>query len=299
MHDGIRSQNPGVCPVCGMNLVRFQAGVRTVMHDSRFDLDFTSRAESGQTAAADRSVAALDVLQQRLTFTPKQDGNLLRDLPVVHEHPMHLTIVSSDLKFFDHVHPVPNRDGSLAIDYHFPGPGQYLLFSEYFPTGERDQVFRFSLAVGEPARAIDPPDLPISPATVKPIARHPDLTAELICQPRTLTAGTHSMLIFKLCDHGQPVTDLQPYMGAMGHCAIISQDTGFFLHCHPEQVYPIILASRGGPVIAFHTQFPKPGRYKVWGQFKRGGQVIVADFAIEVGSPILPAKLVNFILGDD
>ena len=84
----------------------------------------------------------------------------------------------------------------------------------------------------------------------------------------------------------------------MGHCAILSQDTQSFLHCHPEQVYPTTPASRGGPDIAFHTTFPRPGKYKIWGQFKRDGKVIVADFVVEVKSPILPAKVVNFILND-
>ena len=91
---------------------------------------------------------------------------------------------------------------------------------------------------------------------------------------------------------------LEPYMGAMGHCAIISQDTGTFLHCHPEQLYPPTPDTRGGPVMAFHAVFPKPGRYKVWGQFQRQGRVIIADFVVDVHKPLLPANVVNFILND-
>jgi hypothetical protein len=140
--------------------------------------------------------------------------------------------------------------------------------------------------------------LEISPAFVKPIEGHPDMTAELITQPRTLTAGTHAMLLFRLAERGQPVIDLKPYMGAMGHCAVLSQDTQSFLHCHPQQLYPTTADSRGGPDIAFHTKFPKPGRYKIWGQFQRGGKVIVTDFVVQVQESILPAKVVNFILND-
>jgi hypothetical protein len=104
--------------------------------------------------------------------------------------------------------------------------------------------------------------------------------------------------MFRLLDRGQPVTDLQPYMGAMGHCAIISQDTQMFLHCHPEQLYPCTPDSRGGPTIAFHALFPTAGRYKVWAQFKRGGKIVVADFVVDVGDSFLPANVVNFILND-
>jgi hypothetical protein len=87
-------------------------------------------------------------------------------------------------------------------------------------------------------------------------------------------------------------------MGALGHCAIISQDTHMFLHCHPEQLYPPTKDSHGGPAIAFHAMFPKAGKYKVWGQFQRGGKIIVADFVVDVHDPILPANVVNFILND-
>jgi uncharacterized membrane protein len=298
MHDGIRSEKPGECPVCGMQLVPLPSGVRMVLHDEPFGLDLKTQTQFDPAADASEAPTGQNPLQQRLIFTPRHQGQIMHGLPVVHEHPLHLTIVSGDLQFFDHVHPVPDADGSLTIDYHFPHAGQYLLFGEYFPPGERDQIFRFPLAVGEPARPIEPTALSISPATVRPIDADPDLTAELICQPRTPTAGTHSMLIFKLCDHGQPVTDLEPYMGAMGHCAILSGDTQHFLHCHPEQVYPTRPDSRGGPVIAFHTEFPVPGQYKVWGQFKRNGRVVVAAFTIQVHSTLLPPRIVNFILND-
>jgi uncharacterized membrane protein len=287
MHDGILSEKSGVCPICGMTLVPIQYGVRKVLHDAPFGLDLSA------------SSAADDPLARRLIFTPSQNGKLLKPLPIVHEHPMHLTIVSQDLSFFAHVHPVPQPDGSLAIDFQFPQAGNYLLFAEFMPVGERDQIFRFPLAVNVKELLTDAEQpLELTAGDAKPIPRYPDLTAQLICQPRAPTAGTHAMLMFRLMDRGQPVTDLETYMGAMGHCAIISQDTQTFLHCHPEQLYPCGPDSRGGPTIAFHALFPKPGRYKIWGQFKRGGKIIVADFVVDVADSFLPPNVVNFILND-
>lgn len=298
MHEGIQSEKNGVCPVCGMTLVPIQYGVRQVLHDEPFGLDLATQKLFGPTAATETPSPTPDPLEQRLIFTPRRNGALIPRLPVVHEHPLHVTVVSLDLSYFDHVHPVPQPDGSLQLDYHFPQPGHYLIFGEYFPVGQRDQAFRFPITVGESELTTDLPQLQVTPAEVKPIEGHPEMTAELVCQPRTLTAGTHSMLLFRLADRGQPVIDLQPYMGAMGHCAILSEDTQTFLHCHPEQVYPTTPDSRGGPDIAFHTAFPRPGKYKIWGQFKRDGKVVVADFVVEVKSPILPAKMINFILND-
>jgi hypothetical protein len=44
--------------------------------------------------------------------------------------------------------------------------------------------------------------------------------------------------------------------------------------------------------------FPRPGRYKAWGQFKRGGEVIVADFVVEVAAPLLPRALTDLLIFD-
>ena len=124
------------------------------------------------------------------------------------------------------------------------------------------------------------------------------MTVELVPTPRTLTANTHAQLLFRLSDGGKPVGDLQPYIGAMGHCVIISEDTGTYLHCHPEQLFPPKGDNLGGPDVAFHTRFPKPGRYKVWGQFKRGDKVVVADFVVDVAPPLLPAPVMSFFFDD-
>ena len=103
---------------------------------------------------------------------------------------MHLTVVSTDLARFDHVHPVPQPDGTLQLDYRFPAPGHYLVYAEYMPRGERDQVFRFPLDVGVPPAPVGPADLQPSIATAEPVPAEPDLTAELVCQPRVPSAGT-------------------------------------------------------------------------------------------------------------
>ncbi len=80
---------------------------------------------------------------------------------------------------------------------------------------------------------------------------------------------------------------------------IISEDTQAYLHSHPEQFTPAPPPdARGGPEVSFHTMFPKPGRFTVRGQFKRGDEIIVADFVVNVERPILPRWLVNFLLFD-
>lgn len=253
MHDGIISEKPGVCPLCGMPLVRYQRYPRATLHDGQYDMLL-------QTTPA--SVVPGEKVE--LKFTPRCDGRLLRDLAIVHEHLLHLIIVSSDLRYFDHVHPVLQPDGSLTLPYAFPQAGTYLLFADITPQGRRAQVFRLPVNVGRAELLqIDPTPLSVSPALCKSLSDDPTMTAQLIFQPRTPMAGLHTNFIFRLSKDGRPVNDLEKYIGAMGHCVIISQDTQMYLHCHPEQLLAPTPDARGGPDIPFHTVFPKPDRKSV------------------------------------
>jgi hypothetical protein len=137
-----------------------------------------------------------------------------------------------------------------------------------------------------------------SPAGAGIVEQDPSVIANLVTSPRTPAAGIETYLLFRFTADGQPVTDLEPYLGAMGHCVVISEDGQHYLHCHPEQLWTPKADAHGGPAVTFHTVFPKPGRYKIWGQFQRHGKVIVASFVLDVGEPWLPPKVVNFILND-
>jgi len=306
MDEGYLSETPGNCPLCGMALVPVQTAIRAALHDPEYAMALSAVPQAAATSDSGLrgpDVKSIDESTLRLTFTPQHNGRLLRELAVTHEHLLHLIIVSDDLAFFDHVHPVlREQSGSLEITYAFPRPGRYLLFADITPRGQRSQVFRFPVTVPATAGPVEDPQGPSilapSAALAHPLASDPAITAELIPQPRAICAGLHMQLLFRLSRNDQPLTDLEPYLGAMGHCVIISQDTRTYLHCHPEQVFAPTAETRGGPVVAFHTTFPTPGRYKLWAQFQRGGKVIVADFVLDVRSPLLPPRLVNFILND-
>ena len=58
----------------------------------------------------------------------------------------------------------------------------------------------------------------LSPAPARDIGPY---HVEMILEPRTLVAGRETQLAFRLEHDGQPVTDLSPYIGAMGHCVIV------------------------------------------------------------------------------
>lgn len=40
----------------------------------------------------------------------------------------------------------------------------------------------------------------------------------------------------------------------------------------------------GGPDLTFDALLPKPGRYRIWTQFQRGGEVSTASFTVEAAA---------------
>lgn len=212
----------------------------------------------------------------RLVFDPRSsDGARVEHLAIVHEKPLHLLLVSRDLSFFAHEHPERQTDGTYALDFTFPDPGEYVLFGDFTPEGASGQIVRIPLAVdGDPtaAKGMEVDDR-TSPKSFD------DLTVSL--SPAEIHAGADTMLTFTIERDGKPAEGLRPYLGAMGHCVVIDETATTFLHSHPMSE-PSEGKADPGNVVQFHTVFPKPGKYKAWGQFDLGGRMLVADFALEV-----------------
>jgi hypothetical protein len=94
-----------------------------------------------------------------------------------------------------------------------------------------------------------------------------------------LVAGQNLALVVSLARDGKPVTDLEPFLGAMGHLIIVSADRERFVHSHPvERRSP---AGRG-PDVSFQCRFPVAGTYKAWAQFQHDGHVLTVPFTMTV-----------------
>ncbi len=153
-------------------------------------------------------------------------------------------------------------------------------------------------AAGKPAVVVAAPRTPQDSTRWTSTAAGGDVLAQVVCQPRTLYAGLHSELIFHLTDAaGQPVVDLGPYLGAMGHVMAVSEDLQDFVHAHPEQ-FSAMPPRVGGPDVVFHAMFAKAGAYRLWAQFQRGDQLVVASFVVHVETPPLPAGIMRALLGE-
>src|SRR6202012_1949586 len=89
---------------------------------------------------------------------------------------------------------------------------------------------------------------------------------------------------------GAPITNLQPYLGAWAHIAIISEDTKDFLHVHPIEEKGELPAAAAKPglrtpsTIHTTTGFLHPGLYKMWVQVQRNGVVTAHPFVLQVAA---------------
>ena len=101
-----------------------------------------------------------------------------------------------------------------------------------------------------------------------------------------LVAGEHSPLTLRVTKGGEPVTDLQPYLGAYGHLVTLRSGDLAYLHVHPGGE-PGDGKTKPGPDISFGAEVPSAGAYHLYLDFKHDGVVRTAQFRLET-TPATP-----------
>lgn len=220
-----------------------------------------------------------------LYFTVRHPGTnaLITGYETVHEKRYHLFVVSRDMKFFEHIHPEQMPDGRWTIQVTLPAPGDYQLLSDFLPTGGSPQFIGRTLETVDFTADLESqtPHLTPDVDVTKTIG---SVTAHVELEPSTLVEGQFGHLAFTLTDAktGQPVMDLQPYLGAFGHALILSEDMRDYVHSHPFEDITSVSRGSGGPTVTFEAYMPKAGRYRAWSQFQRNGDVITIPFTVNV-----------------
>ncbi|MBO0959281.1 hypothetical protein J1P26_06005 [Neobacillus sp. MM2021_6] len=196
----------------------------------------------------------------------------IHSFETIHEKKMHLFIVSKDLSYFSHIHPNYKGNGEFTLSTTFPAGSDYKMIADVTPKGGGDSSIEshWQHVEGEAAQEV-------------PLVPDQELVKVVDGKKVTLSfsqlkAGETLHMTYTITDAAtnNPIKNLQPYLGAMGHTVAMSADAENYLHIHP------MTTSGNGPKVIFMTIFPKSGVYKVWGQFKYEGKVFTVPFVIDV-----------------
>jgi hypothetical protein len=228
----------------------------------------TSRADGYALALADRTLPAG---RTRLDFQVLTSGGRpLLDYERVHDKLLHLIVVRRDLTGFQHVHPTLDpANGTWSVDVRLT-PGVWRVVADLTPEGWDGIVLADDVSVAGDYR---PAPLPAEDRTAQ--VRTADGTYEVTLDGDT-APGASTVLTASITLDGQPVADLEPYLGAFGHLVAIRAGDLGYLHVHPED-------GAAGPEIDFATAFPTAGTYRLFLDFQHRGRVRTAAFTVDAG----------------
>jgi hypothetical protein len=198
---------------------------------------------------------------------------------VEHAKRLHLILVRRDLTGFQHLHPRMARDGTWTVPVRIAEPGDYRVFADFKYDG-RSQTLARDLTVSGTA---DEQPLP-APAAIAVT----DTGYEVHLAAGSMAAGQPVQLLFHITRDGLPVA-VQDYLGANGHLVALRAGDLAYLHTHPAgdaggHTHGGGHAGHGEPVlpVAFETEFPSEGGYRLFLQFKHEGEVHTAAFTLTV-----------------
>ena len=204
------------------------------------------------------------------------EGEPVTDYTVEHDKELHLVIVSRDLAGYAHLHPTRDTEGLWTVTAPPLAPGSYRVFADFVPAGGEGLTLGADLTVPGEYR---PKALPAPSSETR-------VDGFDVSFDGALVAGTESELTVTVSRDGEPVTDLQPYLGALGHLVAIRDGDLAYLHVHPLNE----AAGSGGPQVRFAVEVPTAGTYGLYFDFLHGDEVRTAATiaAVTSGSAAAP-----------
>jgi P-type Cu+ transporter len=231
-----------------------------------------------------------------ITYKIKNDlRNTLSKFEVAHEKIMHFIAIRKDLQHFQHLHPDYDPEtNEFSINLALPEDGAYRLFADFVP-GD-DNPMKLPVAVYTDISSDDNfTEIPLD------IDQSNTKTAEgysiTYLFPDEMKLKKEEEVAYSLVieKDGQPVTDLENYLGAKGHSVIIKESTLNYIHTHAVEDTTTgqeghsmghqamqMEASDDGNKVNFSTSFPEAGIYKIFTQFQHSGKVITTDYVLKV-----------------
>lgn len=215
-----------------------------------------------------------------LAFTVSgPEGSPVTQFETSHEKQAHLIVVRSDGSHYRHVHPVMDEAGRWSLPWQWEAAGTYRIYADVKPAGAGEGLTL--------TRTVDVAG-PLEPASLE-VSAADEVDGFQVSLNGDLGAGSAAALTVSVSRDGQPVTSLEPYLGAYGHLVALRAGDLAYLHTHPEGA-EAVAGEFSGPEVKFATTAPTPGRYYLYFDFQVEGQVHTARFVLDTtGSAPAPA----------
>jgi len=259
--------------------------------------------------------------QLAFEFTQADNGQAVTTFETDHDKFMHTIVVSEDLSHFAHIHPSLGQDGQFRLDINsattdpdnqdaartVETPGSHLVFAEVKPAGGESERVAFRLkAEGQAAPVALTPDLIGSGQVTRYFSGDGKLGEE--GAPYKVTLALDDMRPMGMMHFNyhleaknaenqyENVTDAGNWLGMAGHAVVVGAqgeqpEDRFFNHLHAGghgghegHGGHKEAGQANGPDFQFMLsgEMPQDGKYKVWSQFQRDGQVLTFPFGFEL-----------------
>jgi hypothetical protein len=151
------------------------------------------------------------------------DGRPVTRYDVNHDQQLDLIVVRRDTAGFQHVHPEFAADGTWTVPLNLSLAGSYRAFADFTPAGQQAMTLGVDLAIPGEYR----------PAEYQP-SRDASVDGYQLRLDGDLIPGSSSEVTLSVTKDGQPVTDLQPYLGAYGNLVALRGGDLAYLYVHPD-----------------------------------------------------------------
>ena len=224
------------------------------------------------TAAVDGyALSAVEATQQPGKDVPVEftltapGGTVLSGLDEDSGEHVHLIAFRRDLTGYQHLIAQPGEQtswwGLLNLT---PGPWHVIIYFQSPALGREIALSTdFMVSGGYRPKPLPPP------------ANKAEVKGGTVTLSGDLSTSADSSIVATVTDHGQPVTDLQPAHGALGHGVVIRPDDLGYLHLHTN-------TQGSGPRLDFAGSLPDKGSYRMFVDFNRGDKSYVAAFTVQV-----------------
>ncbi|MDP3779452.1 MAG: copper resistance protein CopC [bacterium] len=304
MRDGA-ALSPDTVTGCTLNL-----GLYHFADDREYRFFMRPRQSMAEIATIPVSPIAGKPTQMQVQLSMVEKGRKagpIQDIGIYHDRLLHMIIIGEDLKTFAHIHaedlrPITaemRKTGIFSLRHTFPKAGRYAIVVNYIQGGKELSQELFVNVGGCPMMKKNA-DVQSEVKSDTASAKDFDGYRVTFDAPENIVAGEMAKLTYIVEKDGKELTDLDSYLGAAMHFAIVRADlSGRIIHTHGQPYLPgsvffqqlaqnyvsyhsHFVPDRFGPKMQARIVFPQSGSYEVFGEFKHDGKVITTVFTVNV-----------------